>query len=240
MIYLVIFASVLLGGFIQGVSGFGSGIVFMSIAPYFLSVPQSAAISNFVALMLEIMMVIRYRKYIKKHVIFLPAIFFIMAGTIGIELAYRIDTQLMKCALGLFLIALAFYMLVFRSRMTLKADLPTMFVCGFVSGLCDGMFAIGGPLMVLYFMVITDSKEEYLATIQTFFMITAAYNLVLRTLRGIFTPGLLGYALLGTIAIFAGMSIGNRVVERINDQLLQKIVCVMIGVSGMTTFLTSL
>ena len=163
-----------------------------------------------------------------------------MAGTIGIELASRIDTQLMKCALGLFLIALAFYMLVFRSRMTLKADLPTMFVCGFVSGLCDGMFAIGGPLMVLYFMMITDSKEEYLATIQTFFMITAAYNLVLRTLRGIFTPGLLGYALLGTIAIFAGMSIGNRVVERINDQLLQKIVCVMIGVSGLTTFLTSL
>ena len=94
--------------------------------------------------------------------------------------------------------------------------------------------------MVLYFMMITDSKEEYLATIQTFFMITAAYNLVLRTLRGIFTPGLLGYALLGTIAIFAGMSIGNRVVERINDQLLQKIVCVMIGVSGLTTFLTSL
>jgi uncharacterized membrane protein YfcA len=51
---------------------------------------------------------------------------------------------------------------------------------------------------------------------------------------------LLGYALLGTAAIFVGLSIGNKVVDRINDQVMQKVVCVMIGVSGLVTFLTSL
>lgn len=237
---LVICGTLLLAGFVQGVSGFGAGIVFMSIVPYFLSVTASAAISNFVCLMLEIMMVIRYRKYINKKIILMPAVFFIVGGTIGIVLASNMDTRLMKLILGGFLILLSIYMLVFRSKMKLKDNLLTMFVCGFVSGLCDGMFSIGGPLMVLYFLATTRTKEEYLGTIQTFFMICAIYNLALRTYRGLFTVDLLGYALVGTAEIFAGLSVGNRVVDKIDDQMMQKIVCVMIGISGAVTFLTSL
>lgn len=239
MIYLIICGSLLLSGFVQGVSGFGAGIVFMGIAPYFLSVTGAAAVSNFVCLMLEIMMVIRYRRHIRRDAIFLPAVFFIVGGTIGIELASSLDTQLMKQILGGFLILLSIYMVLFRSKTKIKANFPTMFVCGFVSGLCDGMFAIGGPLMVLYFMAITKSKEEYLGTIQTFFMICAAYNLALRTYRGLFTVDLAGYALLGTAAIFAGLKIGNCVVDRINDKTMQTIVCVMIGVSGAVTLLSA-
>jgi hypothetical protein len=102
------------------------------------------------------------------------------------------------------------------------------------------MFSIGGPLMVLYFMSITDSKEEYLGTIQTFFAICAAYNLALRTYRGLFTMDLMGYALLGVVAIFLGLKLGNRVVDRIDDKMMQKIVCIMIGISGITTFLSAL
>lgn len=237
---LVICGTLLLAGFVQGVSGFGAGIVFMSIVPYFLSVTASAAISNFVCLMLEIMMVIRYRKYINKKIILMPAVFFIVGGTIGIILASNMDTRLMKLILGGFLILLSIYMLIFRSKMKLKDNLLTMFVCGFVSGLCDGMFSIGGPLMVLYFLATTKSKEEYLGTIQTFFLICAIYNLALRTYRGLFTVDLLGYALVGTAAIFAGLAVGNRVVDKIDDQMMQKIVCVMIGISGAVTFLTSL
>jgi hypothetical protein len=146
----------------------------------------------------------------------------------------------MKEVLGIFLIVLAIYMIVFRNKMKVQANLKTMLVCGGISGLCDGMFSIGGPLMVLYFLGITKSKEEYLGTIQTFFMICAIYNLALRTYRGLFTVDLLGYALLGTAAIFVGLSIGNKVVDRINDQVMQKVVCVMIGISGLVTFLTSL
>ena len=240
MIYLVVCVSLLMSGFVQGVSGFGAGIVFMSIAPYFMHVTGAAAVSNFVSLMLEIMMVIRYRKHIQKGTILLPAVFFIVASTIGISLASEMDTQIMKRILGAFLIVLSVFLLVFRDRMKLRPTLGTMFVCGFVSGLCDGMFSIGGPLMVLYFLAITKSKEEYLGTIQTFFMICAAYNLALRTYRGLFSMDILGYALAGTAAIFVGLKIGNYVVDKINDQMMQRIVCVMIGVSGAATLLSSL
>ncbi len=240
MIYLVVCVSLLIAGFVQGVSGFGAGIVFMSIAPYFMNVTGAAAVSNFVSLMLEIMMVVRYRKHIQKGTIFLPAVFFIVASTIGISLASSMDTQIMKQILGAFLIVLSIFLLIFRDRIKLRPTLLTMFVCGFVSGLCDGMFAIGGPLMVLYFLAITKSKEEYLGTIQTFFLICAVYNLALRTYRGLFTLDILGYALIGTVAIFIGLKFGNRVVDKINDQMMQKIVCVMIGISGAVTLLSSL
>lgn len=240
MIYLIVCMALLLAGFIQGVSGFGAGIVFMSIVPYFLSVTASAAVSNFVCLMLEIMMIIRYRKHINKSIILLPAVFFIIASTMGIYWASHLDTRIMKEILGGFLIVLAIYMIAFRSKITLRPTLMTMFACGFISGLCDGLFSIGGPLMVLYFLAIAKSKEEYLGTIQTFFGICATWNLALRTYRGLFTVDLLSYALIGMVAIFLGMRIGNKVVDRINDQMMQKIVCVMIGISGAVTLSTTL
>ena len=53
MMYIAFVISTLLAGFIQGVSGFGAGIVFMSIIPYFLSVISSATISNFMSVFFE-------------------------------------------------------------------------------------------------------------------------------------------------------------------------------------------
>lgn len=80
-----------------------------------------------------------------------------------------------------------------------------MFLCGFVSGVCDGLFGIGGPLMVLFFLALTNSKDEYLGTISLFFLIVCSYNLIFRIVHGIFTLQLLPYALLSLIMVFVGL-----------------------------------
>lgn len=47
MILLVtIMIAALLAGFIQGVIGFGAGIVLMSVLPYFLLLPKAAALTK--------------------------------------------------------------------------------------------------------------------------------------------------------------------------------------------------
>ena len=75
MIIIAILISTLLAGFIQGVSGFGAGIVFMSVIPYFLSVISSAVISNFMSVFLNLLMTYHYRQAINKTIIVLPALF---------------------------------------------------------------------------------------------------------------------------------------------------------------------
>lgn len=240
MLYVAIIISTLLAGFIQGVSGFGAGIVFMSIIPYFLSVISSATISNCMSVFLNVMMTYYYRKSIKMNLLLVPSIFFILGGTISILFVTKINTDFLKLFLGIFLIVLAVYFILFSNKIKIKANILTMFICGFISGICDGLFGIGGPLMVLFFLSLTHSKEEYLGTISMFFLIVCTYNMILRIFRGIFTISLLPYAILSIFMVFIGLQIGNRVVCKIDDQLLKKLTYVLIGVSGFITFVTAL
>ena len=91
MMYIAFVISTLLAGFIQGVSGFGAGIVFMSIIPYFLSVISSATISNFMSVFLNLMMSYHYRKSMKINLLLMPALFFILGGTISILFVTKIN-----------------------------------------------------------------------------------------------------------------------------------------------------
>lgn len=108
MILLVtIMIAALLAGFIQGVIGFGAGIVLMSVLPYFLLLPKAAALTNTVAVSLTIIMVYHYRNYIKLKLIIWPTLFYILGSTIAIRLSKNLDISFLKIIFAIFLICLA-------------------------------------------------------------------------------------------------------------------------------------
>ena len=78
-----------------------------------------------------------------------------------------------------------------------------MVVCSFVSGLCNGLFGIGGPLMVLIILAACDSMDEYIGNIgNPCLLITDIYCLGLRAQRVfLLSAPLLALLLLGIIAI---------------------------------------
>ncbi len=240
MLYLSIIFSCIIAGVIQGVSGFGAGIVFMSVVPFFLSLLSSAAISNVMGLVLNILMVYRYRHHIQKEHILIPSLFFIIGSTLSIYGSTYIDLSYLKILFGLFLIILAIYFYFFSEKTKIQANLLTMFLCGFISGVCDGLFGVGGPLMVLFFLALTTRKEDYLGTISTFFFIVCTFNLGLRIYRGLLTIDLLPYSLCAVLFVLIGLFLGNKIVDRVNDQKLKQITYLLIGISGMLTFVTSL
>ncbi|MFQ6791964.1 MAG: sulfite exporter TauE/SafE family protein [Thomasclavelia sp.] len=240
MIYVITFLSTLIAGFIQSVSGFGAGIIIMSVLPYFFTVLQASAICNFISIFLCAMITLNYKEHIKKELIVKPGIFFIIGATLAIYFSKSLNLEFLKLILGLFLIFLAFYFMLFNDKVQIKANLLTMFICGFGSGFCDGLFSIGGPLMVLYFLGLLKRKEEYLATISAFLLIVCCYNLSLRILWGIFTASLLVFSFLGILGVFIGVNLGNRVVNKIDVIMLKRITYLLIGVSGLTTFISAL
>ena len=71
MTFFVIAIAAVLAGIVQGVTGFGTGLILMVILPYYFPGPQSAGTSVAIAMALCIAMSIRYRKdiSIKKAVI---------------------------------------------------------------------------------------------------------------------------------------------------------------------------
>lgn len=221
-------------GIVQGVTGFGGGIVLMMFLPYFYDLPHSAGLAGAICIILNLMMVTTYRKYIDFKKIVVPSLLYLTTCSITINYSTLFDQGLMKKVFGVFLLILCVYYLFFnKNTKQEKLSLPVSIFCIVVSAVCDGLFGIGGPLMVLYFMAQCKKTEEYLGTIQTFFLINCVYNTGFRVFKGILTTQHFIIIGLGMIAIVVGGLIANKIVKKLNSNIIRKLTYIMIGISGL-------
>ena len=86
--------------------------------------------------------------------------------------------------------------------------------------------------MVLYFLSVTGSKEEYLGTAAAFFLINGIYNSIFRVFSGILTSGQIPYILTGIAAILAGVTLSHKAVDRLDEGMLRNITYLTIGLTG--------
>lgn len=226
-------------GIIQGVTGFGAGVVMMMFLPLQFSVVQSAGVSSAICIILCAAMVYRYHHTINFKKIIGPAVLYLFVSSVSILFAKMIDQNIMKIILGIFLIILSIYFLFFsKKEVELKGVVSLL--CIIISGACDGLFGIGGPLMVIYFLSKTHGKEEYLGTIQCFFLINVAYSTVFRIFNGIITVDLFGGIGLGMIGILVGLFTANKIVDKLDANLIRQLTYVVIGLCGLSNVITTL
>lgn len=238
MIYLVIAAVSFIAGLVQGVTGFGACIVIMMALPFYFTMPVSAGLAGAIPIILCLAMVIRYRKEFNWKKAVVPYALYFIVCSLSINFSVGVDQELVKKVFGVFLIILSIYYLFFNKfDGSKKISIPVCIVFIIISAICDGMFGIGGPLMVLYFLSITTSSHEYLGTIQMFFLFNTVYNTCFRFVKGILVMEHMGYIAIGTVAIFLGLMIANRIVDKMNADILRKLTYVMIGVSGIINIL---
>ncbi len=87
--------------------------------------------------------------------------------------------------------------------------------------------------MAMYFLSLAATKEEYLASIQTFFLIDQVYVTSVRFYDGILTVADIKFILIGIVGGIIGTMIANRVTRNMNINMIQKAVFIFIGISGL-------
>jgi len=131
---------------------------------------------------------------------------------------------------------LSVYFFAFSKKIKLKPTTPAALGAGAVSGVMSGLFAMGGPPMVLYFVSTnSDSTDDYLGTIQAFFAASNVISTTVRASKGLFT----GEVFIMLIPAVAGMLIGNlagkKVYSRLKPDAVKKCVYAFMAVSGVIT-----
>lgn len=230
---LLVMLPALAGGLIQGVTGFGAGIVIMIFLPQLLPVTQAAGISTAICTVLCMTMAWRYRKHAQLKQVVGPAVLYLAVSSACVLVAQGIDQQLMKGILGAFLVVLALYFLLAQSAANFKPEGFVAVLCIVISGLCDGLFGVGGPLMVIYFMARTKDSGEYLGTIQAFFALATLYITIFRFATGVITPLHLPLIAAGIVGVLAGLTVANYIVSRLNPSLVRQLTYAVIGLSGL-------
>ena len=233
MVYPSVLFTALLAGTVQGVTGFGGGIITMLIFPCFFSIPLGAGITGSLGIALCASMVIRYRKEVNVKMAVLPALLYITVSTFVISYSMSVDQATIKKVFGGFLVLLSvYYLFISKSVQNRKLGVAVSIFCIAISAACDALFGIGGPLMVLYFMSMTRSTHEYLGTMQLFFWVNSMYNTAFRFYKGILLPEHLVFIAFGVVGILVGGAIAGRIVDKLNIATMRKLIYVMIGVSG--------
>lgn len=232
MTWLLIFFPALLGGFVQGLTGFGAVIIMMIFFPAILPIDQAAGIGGVSLLVSMIGLVWRYHRDFHLKQVVGPFIVYAAVATWSVHLSHVLDTHIMRLLLGGLLVMLYLYFTLVKNAGNRHYPWYVALCFMIISGFFNGLLGIGGPLMALYFLSRSHSIPEYTANIQGFFLIDVFYINSVRVANGILVPHDVPYILVGMVAATIGTVIAARIAARLDDATFRKWIYRFIGIAG--------
>ena len=88
---LVVMIASMLGGLVQTVTGFGDGIVIMLFLPSLMPVLQASGLNVLITMILNLMLVITFRKFVQLRLVVLPELISFVSGTLCIYLGSNLE-----------------------------------------------------------------------------------------------------------------------------------------------------
>lgn len=236
MTFVLVALSAFTACVVQSVTGFGAGIVMMQFFPLFLPMLKATGLSSLITALLSLFIAVSYLKKLDKKLLILPAIFYFAASTVAINIAAAIDTSMLSMLFGIALIIFAFYFMFASGKIKIKVNALTTGICSLLGGFASGLFGIGGPPMVVYFLAASnEDKEKYLANINFFFFIMGMYTTSVRIFKGIITLEILPLVVVGIIGCYIGKWVGLKIVDKINIELMKKFIYIFLAIAGFIT-----
>ena len=211
----------------------------MTVLPFLLpSFGEATCLSGLLAMSTSVYVVYKMRKYLNTKHLFPILLTFILVSSIAIFTLKRLDDWFLRMVLGIILILVSFYFILFSNKIKLKTTFPTQVFIVTLSGLLGGFFGMQGPPAVLYFLQSEPDKEHYMALIQTYLLISNIVMLIVRSYNGFLTAAV-GWAYLwGIGGVAIGTMLGTWVFKHIPQHAFRYIVYAYIGVSGIGILFT--
>ena len=231
MSWPAIIAILACAGFVQGLTGFGFGLVSMSLLPAIMDLRQAAAIGTFYGLLVTIGTFLRYYRDYNWR-LGLP---FLVSMCIGVPVGvYFLDKSsegfLIK-TLGVLMIGIALREFFFKPER--KAFHPTLSVpMGLFSGSLSGAFNLGGIPTASYAYSHPWTKGQIMAFLQTMLMLSCTLRLFLYGKFGYLKQFSWSFGAAVAIPLFGAMFLGHYVMDRIQTQYMRRGIFAFIGLAG--------
>ncbi len=233
LIFLLLIIIGVGGGFVQRVSGFGMGIFVMLFLPYLIpSYTTATATSGLIFCILTVCNAITHRKSTQLKLVLPLLIAAMITIPIAIHLSSVASGTLMKKLLGVVLIAFSLYFLFFSQKIHIRPTVKNGLLAGALGGTLTGMFATGGPPVVLYLIHATTDKMIYFSTIQTYFALANLYSSGVRLLNGLITMEVVIFTVAGLIGCAVGTRLGSRVFDKLSGEKLKQVIYIGMIISG--------
>ncbi len=237
--FLIIGLIALLSAFIQGCTGFGFSIIAMTLMPLVMPLKYASAVTAISSFFMVASFAFNLRKQINFKLVLYPLISSTVTSLAGVAFMMSSPDNLMRRILGLILILLSVYFVFFNQKIRVMQTPVNGLIIGSVSGILSGLFNMGGPPMVIYFLSATDDKMEYNATLQCYFALNGSLVFILHLLVGNFNAQIAQYCGVSLVGIAFGSFIGFKIFKKIAFPIIRKIIYGVMAVFGFYLLVTA-
>lgn len=232
--YLVVIAGAVAAGFVQGISGFGFGLVAMSFWAWVLEPKLAATLTVFASLAGQILAVGTGRRGFDMRLI-APFILGGLAGIpMGVLLLPHLDMTTFRLMLGLLLA-------IWCPAMLLKRHLPALTaggriadgVVGMAGGVLGGLGGFTGVLPTLWCTLRGYAKDTQRSVIQNFNLSMLLVTMATYLGTGIVTWDMLPLLLIVGASILLPTLLGARLYHGLSEARFRQVVLGLLTVSGL-------
>ena len=232
----------LFAGFTSGFAGFGTALVSSGIWLYVLPAPIVPPLVVMLSVVGQIVSLTTVRHAFDwRHT--LP---YLVGGALGVPIGIAVlasaSPLFIKIAVGGFLIAYTLYQLLQRRHIEI-GDWGGRLADGVVGvggGFLGGFAGLSGPLPLIWLQLRGGPSDAQRATYQPFNLVVLALASVGMALSGQVTRDVLTLTLICFPATLIGALLGARAYARVSAQTFQRVVLVMLLVSGCVLLASSI
>jgi len=235
LLYILLIS--ILGSLVQASTGFGYAVVCMALWPLIMPFKVASAMEVITAFVMVVYLAVKLRKYMNFKLLVFPFIASMLTSIIGVFTLMANTETIMRRIFGLALIILSAYFIFASNRIKIKPTPRNGLIAGAISGFCGGLFNVGGPPMVAYFISVTKDKLEYSATLQLYFVLTCFYTFCIHLFVGNITMEVLRYSAFSMLGMAVGTLMGFYLFKKLSSTMLRKLVYGFMTVFGLYLFI---
>lgn len=228
---IIFFTLALIAEIIGTIWWFGSSILFVPLAWFFLPFHQVLWVTALFHVFSNIAKLAFFYKSIRRNLLLLIGVPSVIFVVLGAYMSKFIDGDIANLLLGVFCIAFSIFFFIIP-QYTIKPSKRNMIVSGSLAGRLAGLIGTGGVVRGIGLTALNLQKSIYIATSAGIDFGVDASRSVVYYLQGYMSEVRLWYVI-GLIAVaFIGSYIGKQIINRISQERFRQLVLAFIFLTG--------
>jgi len=230
---LILLGGAFLGAFVQGATGFGSGLIINAFWLHIMEPAYAIPLNVVTSLFISGIPIYKLRKKLDFSKLKQFAIFGIIGIPIGMFLLVISNPSKLKFSIGILLVIYALIMLKINTFSVKVNNNSVNNLVGFISGIIGGLTALLGIIPVAWFNIQRLPKNTKRGTYEPFIFITSIVAILSFTFAGLYKIEMFFDLLKIIPALVIGSWLGINIYNQINEDLFRKTVLALILISGL-------
>lgn len=228
---IIIVLFLVISYFAQALTGFGGNILAVSLLSLVLSIEETKAIANVIAIVTCLSVLVGSWKQINWKEYFKMLAFMTVGTVIGMYICSRLSTDnILLGILGGMLIVLGICKL--KDSRYIQFNMIGQFIILLLSGIMQGVYACGGVTLIIYAVNVLKEKESFRSTMSLIFMSMSLLMVSFQIGQDVYTPEVNHIILLSLVPVIITIIIANKIASMINTKLMLKVIYILLILIG--------